>query len=319
MAVKVKTTPQDFFLNLLVFVALYASVVSFLVLIFAYFDALFPDRLEFYGNYAKEIITPSSILLVIFPVFVLTSWLWSKDLAGHPEKKENKFRKWLIYLTLFAATITIMVDLITLISSFYHGELTSRFVYKVLAVLLVAASIFSYYFLDLKSSARLKPKLSAWAASLVVLATLVGGFFLAGSPAQQRARRFDERRVNDLQNIQSQLLNYWIQKEQLPENLGELAKDQLSGFILPKDPEMNTDYPYKKLTVFSFQLCANFKTDRPNAEIESGRVERLSPKSEWNFVPKSNEQYRHGEVWNHGPGETCFERTIDPEIYKKPK
>lgn len=311
-SVKSKITPGDFFLSILVFGTLYASAVAFLALIFAYVNLTFPDKLGYYGNYAGEIITPSSILLVIFPVFILTSWLWSKDLASHPEKREIKFRKWLIYLTLFAAAITIMVDLITLIASFYHGELTSRFVYKVLAVLLVAAGAFSYYFLDLKRSVRLKPTLSAWVASMVVLAALIGGFFLVGSPAQQRARRFDERRVNDLQTIQMQLVNYWMQKEELPESLQVLENKQLSGFVLPKDPETGVDYIYKKLTVFSFEICANFKTDSKTGPY--GYKSKLAyPPTRPVFFPEDSLM----QNWSHGLGETCFERTIDPELYKK--
>lgn len=313
---KVHITPRDFFMNLLVFAALYASVVSFLALIFAYINVLFPDKLGYfrsYGNYAAEIITPSSVLMVIFPVFILISWLLRKDLTKSPEKKELKFRKWLVYLTLFAAVVTIMVDLITLISSFYHGELTSRFVFKVLGVLLVAAGVFWYYFLDLRESSALKPKLSAWISSLIVLATLVAGFFVVGTPSQQRARRFDETRINNLQLIQNQLLNYWIQKEKLPEQINELTKDQLSGFALPVDPETGINYGYHKLTAFSFDLCADFKTDSKNYPEFPGE----NPPYPTPVLLRFSKDHP-SNTWTHGKGETCFERTIDPELYKKP-
>ena len=309
-------TPKDFFINLLVFAALYTSTVSFLALVFAYVNALFPDNLGYYFNYAGEIIVPSSVLAVIFPIFLLTSWFLGKDLAKNPDKKEIKFRKWLVYLTLFAAAVTVIVDLIILLSNFYQGELTSRFIFKVMAVLLVALGIFWYYFLDLRKSSVLKPKLWMEIASLLVLAVLAGGFFIVGTPAQQRAKRFDERRVNDLQNIQSQLLNYWMQKEELPEELNVLAQDKLAGFILPRDPETNLNYPYHKLTAFSFEICADFK--RPSADIEPQRVERLSSSLKRDLLPKSQGNFGSGTNWTHGKGETCFERTIDPEIYKKP-
>jgi len=310
-----KITPRDFFMNLLVFVTLYASVISFLALIFAYVNVIFPDNLNYYGNYFAEIITPSSVLIIIFPLFILTSWLLSRDFAHDSQKKELKFRKWLIYLTLFAAAITIIVDLISLVSSFYHGELTSRFIFKVLAVLLVALGVFWYYFLDLKKSTVLKPKFLIWLVSLIVLSALAGGFFIVGTPAEQRAKRFDERKINDLQNIQSQLLNYWMQKEELPEELATLTRDQLSGFTLPQDLETNLPYPYRKLTVFSFELCANFKTDSKDyPDFPSYRK---------GFIPAPVKMIP-GEMsmmgnWAHEKGETCFERTIDPELYKKTK
>lgn len=313
---KVQITPRDFFMHLLVFGTLYASVVSFLALIFVYINIKFPDNLEygrFYGNYSSGIITPSSILIVIFPVFLLTSWLLGKDFTNNPEKKEMKFRKWLTYLTLFAAAVTIIVDLISLISSFYNGELTNRFLFKVLAILFVAVTVFWYYFLDLRQASILKPKLSAWIAGIIVLAALAGGFFMVGSPAQQRARRFDQRRINDLQLIQNQLLNYWMQKEKLPEQINELAKDQLSGFTLPVDPETGENYRYHKLTAFSFDLCADFKTDSKNYPEFPGE----NPPYPMPVLLRFSKDHS-SNTWTHGRGETCFERTIDPELYKKP-
>ena len=315
MAIKSnKTTPRDFFMHLLVFAALYAGVVSFLALLFAYINALFPDNLGFYSNISTEIIGPSSVLIVIFPVFILLSWLLGKDLSLHPEKREMKFRKWLIYFTLFVASVTIIVDLISLVSSFYHGELTTRFLLKVMAILFVTAGVFWFYFWDLKRTGRAtnKPKAVAWISSVIVLAAIVSGFFIVGTPAEQRARRFDERRVSDLQTIQNQLVNYWIQKEELPEELGELAKDKLSGFILPIDPETGESYEYTKLTAFSFELCAVFRTESSNDNgMNYGfhKSELLTPRMM--LIP---DQFN---TWLHGPDSTCFERTIDPELYKK--
>lgn len=317
----IKTTPRDFFIHVLVFATLYASVVSFLALLFTYIDVSFPDRLGFYGEDVDQIIGPSSILIIIFPVFILASWILGKDLAGNPEKREMKFRKWLIYFTLFIAAVTIIVDLISLVSSFYHGELTVRFLFKVLTVLAVTAVVFWYYFWELKKIANLKtnkPTIAAWTASILVLATIVAGFFMVGTPAQQRAKRFDQQRINDLQTIQGQLLNYWIQKEILPEELMELTRDQLSGFILPQDPETGEDYEYGKLTIFSFELCAVFKT-KTNQESGSYYYDYDYPGYDQMMPVMPPAKGIKGQFfpWSHDQGRICFERTIDPELYKK--
>ena len=42
-------------------------------------------------------------------------------------------------------------------------------------------------------------------AAAVVLATLVAALWVMDSPAQQREKRLDARRVNDLQQIESQV------------------------------------------------------------------------------------------------------------------
>ncbi|MEK7154091.1 MAG: hypothetical protein AAB792_00850, partial [Patescibacteria group bacterium] len=43
-----KSLPKDVFINLLSVAALYASIVSFIALIFQYVNVLFPDPLNFY-------------------------------------------------------------------------------------------------------------------------------------------------------------------------------------------------------------------------------------------------------------------------------
>ena len=66
------------------------------------------------------------------------------------------------------------------------------------------------------------PKILAWTLSFVILASIIVGFFIIGMPAVQRDRRFDEQRIENLQMLQSQIVNYWTQKEVLPQNLGGL-------------------------------------------------------------------------------------------------
>ena len=143
MPVKSKASPKDVFMHLLSIVTLYVSVVSFIALLFQYVNVLFPDQLNFYYTSALNTIRQSTAsLVVVFPVYILVSWLLGRDFAREPGKREIKIRKWLLYLTLFIATITIIVDLVTLVYNFLSGELTVRFLLKVMAVLIVAAAVF---------------------------------------------------------------------------------------------------------------------------------------------------------------------------------
>jgi len=303
----VKMTPRDFFMHLLGFFALYVSVISFLTLLFQYINALFPDKLDFYyTGILNTIRWSTSALLVVFAVYLLINWLLEKDFSRNPVKRDLKFRKWLTYFTLFIAAITIVVDLITLIYNFYSGELSTRFFLKVLIVLLVAAGIFSYYFWDLKRAADKKyrlPKISAWLAAVIVLASIVGGFFIVGSPNVQRQRRFDDQRIGDLQTIQNEIINYWQQKEKLPENLADL-KNSISGFNPPLDPDTNSAYTYRVSLPLTFELCADFKTVSLNSGSEMAKSR-----------PEMYYQQPYSQNWDHGTGPVCFSRTIDPELY----
>ncbi len=146
-----KSGPKDVFMHLMVFVALYVSVVSFITLLFQYINYWQPDPLTFYQESVMNSIRWSaSVLFVMFPVYLVVSWLINKDSAVDADKKNLKVRKWLTYLTLFASALTVIIDIITLLYNFLGGDLTLSFFLKILVVLLVAAAVFGYYLWDLK-------------------------------------------------------------------------------------------------------------------------------------------------------------------------
>lgn len=145
---------------------------------------------------------------------------------------------------------------------------------------------------------------------LLVALAVVGGFFIVGSPQEERLRRFDQRRVNDLQVIQSQIINYWTKKSQLPENLVALT-DDISGFVTPIDPETGEEYLYeiKDTNNLTFSLCANFA--RPSfGSLNDPYLREKYPVS-FNVIYEQN--------WQHDAGLVCFERTIDKDFYKPEK
>jgi hypothetical protein len=302
-----KTLPRDVFLYLLQIITLAAISVAFGVLIYQYINIKFPDVLT-EGYYLSRssiysaIRTSMATLIVVFPVFAWVSWFLKKDINKNPEKKDLKIRRWLLYLTLFIAALIIIGDLIALLMNFLNGELTLRFMLKVVTVLFIAGSIFVHYFSELRE------KSFSWMANfdkfviVLVIAAIISGFWIAGSPQEQRAIRMDERRINDLSTIQYQIINYWQSKQRLPVNLSEL-QDDISGFIVPKDPETGTDYGYRVTTPpYSFELCADFTA--ANDDLY-GRKD-----------PSVAMHIGGGESnWGHGEGRTCFERTIDPDLY----
>jgi len=320
---KIKTTPKDFFVFIGAMVALYASAASLINLLFEIINASFPDALHFsYDNFSSGMRWSIASLIIVFPVYIFLSRFINKDLAANFLKKNLGVRKWLTYLTLFVAGVAIITDLIMLINTFLGGEITARFAFKILAVLIVAGTVFTYYLYDLKRDVGQKSskmKLLAWAVSFAVLASIVGGFFIMGSPFTLRMKRFDERRVNDLQNIQYQIVNFYQRKGVLPDNLNEL-KDPIAGFILPRDPNPASFvgynpgvYGYIKVSDLSFKLCANFSlaSDR---QIDSKYITRSAPV----FLGDS---YLN-ENWQHQKGAVCFDRKIDKDLYpvlKNPK
>ncbi|MHB9019456.1 MAG: DUF5671 domain-containing protein [Minisyncoccota bacterium] len=300
-----KNSPKDFFLHLLAIIALYMSAASLMTLLFQYINVLFPDPLAYasYISITGFIRYAMATLIIIFPVYIFVSRMLNGEYAAIPEKREYKLRKWLVYFTLFVAGITIITDLVVLIYNFLGGDLTSRFALKILVVLLVAGVIFWYYQKDLKNVISQKQvKSLAYGVSLFILASIIAGFFTAGSPTKARLYNFDERKVGDLQSIQYELMNTWQRKEALPNSLSDL-NNSISGFKVPVDPQTAKAYEYTVKDKMVFELCADFNLPTNYGIV--GRSVSTYPMGAYN------------ENWNHEAGRQCFERTIDPALYPK--
>ncbi len=308
-----KASPKDVFIHLLMVGTLYAIAVSFIALLWQYVNRFFADALEApYGDYGmfNAIRWSLSSVVILFPVFLWTMRFLERDMRSNPEKRGLAIRKWLLHLTLFVAGITIIVDLITLLYNYLGGELSARFFLKIVVVLFVAVAIFTYYIWELRREDSLLPKKMrylAWVIIGVVVAVSVGGFFIAGSPQSERMRRFDERRTGDLQSLQYQIIDYWQRKEKLPEAPSDLKND-ISGFSAPVDPETQVPYVYRKTENLSFELCGVFSLD-----ASTSNANPRYPKAVPVYGPYGEAGMQN---WEHGVGEKCFSRTIDPDLYK---
>lgn len=144
---------REAFLYLVLFLTLYITAFSFGSLLFALVERAIPDVLE--GTYAytsslSTIRNSTASLIIAFPIFVTLSRVIEKGLARDPQKRASKVRKWLTYITLFVAAVSIIIDLIVLVSSLLSGELGIRFLLKVGIVLLIAGTAFGYYLWDLR-------------------------------------------------------------------------------------------------------------------------------------------------------------------------
>ncbi len=307
-----KNLPRDVFLYLLSIITLIASAISFGVLVFQYINIYFPDILNNYyvpaSSYFSTIRQALATLIVIFPVYFFVLRFLTKDVAENPEKRELKIRKWLLYFTVFVSALVIIGDLVALINTYLNGDLTSQFILKILTILFIAGSIFSHYFYELRTKVKKGSDwmdILRWVVVAVVILSIGFGFYVAGSPANQRMVRFDETRVGDLSSLQSQIINYWQKKNSLPQNLDQLVNDIL-GIVIPKDPKTGSLYEYRVLGNLKFELCATFETSTSGQNAVG---------------PKSAPVAYAGAVgdmqtWQHNAERTCFQRTIDPALFK---
>lgn len=317
-----------FFLCLGVLISLITSVVSFLHLVFETLNKRFPDVLNSsyqygYSSYEYESIRNSlASLIIFFPVFLIISYFWNKFGNKVLGSIDEIIKKWVIYIILFISSLVAIIDLVTLVRYFISGEITSRFIYKVLTTLIVAILVGTYYIYLLRGKDNpTSSKVGIIIASIGAIFVIVSIFYsfsIMGSPAKQRLLRLDDRRVTDLQNIQYQVINFWQQKEQLPKDLNELV-NPTAGTSLPVPPlfEKGELYEYKTTSPLSFELCATFDLPIPSGWKEYGGKPSPYVGFEGRDVASTYPAPFGGvnESWSHEAGRTCFARTIDKDIY----
>ena len=335
-----KLSISFFFLCLGVLISLITSVVSFLNLVFSTLDKRFPDVLNAtyqygYANYNYETMRIAlATLIIFFPIFLIVFHFWKKFTKKEIGHVDQVLKKWLVYVVLFLSTLVILIDLVTLVKYFVSGEITSRFIYKVLATFVTAIIIGKYFYIsefwlaDKKLFNKINIKklntiINPIAGSVLVILAVVWSFTVMGSPMKQRLLRLDEKRISDLQSIQYQVINYWQQKEKLPASFAELA-NPISGYSIPVEPEFEKgkkyEYIIKDADKLTFELCADFSLPMPKGwqESQAYRAEGVAvPMETTTDVAVSTYPIVGGanESWDHGTGRTCFERTIDKDLY----
>ena len=144
---------REAFTYLLVFATLYTVAFNLGRLAFLFINIAFPDP----ATSASEAYIADSVrwsiasLIVALPVFLFMSRAANRAVQHDPTVRMSPVRRWLTYLTLFIAACVLIGDFISLVYNALGGELTARFILKVLTVGLIAGAVFWYYLSDLRS------------------------------------------------------------------------------------------------------------------------------------------------------------------------
>lgn len=290
---------REAFLHLLSFAALYTLVISSILLYIQYINRLFPDTTERLWSATagfSEIRMGIAAMIVAFPLLIWVSKIIHRDIALHPQKAWSAIRRWLTYLTLFIAAATLMIDVITLVFSLLEGELSMRFLLKVLTVFIIAGATFLYYFLSLKAQVSAMKALSKKFlsfATLIVAIAIVWGVFIVGSPVTGRQYRFDETRLRDLKHVHNEVYSIVyddsapkdpnvtpLPVKPLPESLEDVLSQAQYRHPNIIDPETGYQYEYRVLDKYTFELCTEFSFQRFEA---------------------------YDIAWNHPAGRHCFQ------------
>jgi hypothetical protein len=136
-------------------------------------------------------------------------------------------------------------------------------------------------------NAAARARLAGTVVTVAVVAAVVAGIYLLGSPSEERSRRLDERRVQDLSGIAQAIDLYWTRESRLPGSLEQLRSDTGAN-ITVADPSTSAPYDYRPLEDGKYELCASFDRD-------SGDSNRFD-----------------NGFWTHRAGRQCFQREAKP-------
>lgn len=305
---KPKSGAKDFFLHFGAMIALYVSVAALLSLLFSIINVAFPRTNTYYYG-SPSISFQVAELLVVVPIFFFLSWLVHRGYAADPEKKQSGVRRWITYITLFVTGAVVAGDLVYVLYLFLDGQdLTAGFLLKALSIFVILGGIFWYYLQDLRERVSGRGhKISAIIATVVVLASIVAGFAVIGSPKNQRLLRYDEQKVSALIDLQQRVTTYYQTKQALPDDLNDLANGLVYG-PLPQDPQGEV-YEYRKTGATTFELCASFNKPSPKNRVPANYYDP--------YINPSDSG--KGGIWEHGAGRHCFTRDVDPDFFPSPK
>jgi hypothetical protein len=123
--------------------------------------------------------------------------------------------------------------------------------------------------------------------AVVVTAAIVTGIYELGSPSEERARRLDERRVQDLSGIARAADVYWTRHMRLPASL-EALQTETGANITIADPDTGMIYEFRPLEGEKYELCAVFNGESRDSErgVDAG-------------------------FWSHRDGRQCFQRAAE--------
>ncbi|WP_037227653.1 DUF5671 domain-containing protein [Roseobacter sp. GAI101] len=138
---------RDFFVYTLTFGLLLAGAINLVLVLQALVDLAFAE--ENYGA-TRQIRWGVSVLIVTAPLYL---WLTLRErgrLAQDPALYRSAMRKWLTYIALLLAAMTLLGDLIATVFALLTGDLTGQFLIKALIVMIVAGGIFLFYVDDIR-------------------------------------------------------------------------------------------------------------------------------------------------------------------------
>jgi len=224
-------------------------------------------------------------IIISTPIYYFTTRQIHKNLFSGELDKESGVRKWLTYLILLVAFIVMISWLITTISKFLGGELTTKVILKAITVLVISGAVFAFYFYDIKREEILGKKdkivkIYFLASLALILAIFVAAWFFVESPTVTRNKKIDQVTINNFYQIDSSLNTYYYDNKKLPTDLDTLRQSfpyLTDNFV--SNAVNKEKYSYRVIGEKEYELCTIFQTSNKN-ELANG-VSYPYPDKSW--------------------------------------
>lgn len=322
------------FLFLVSFLSLGFMVFGILVSFFQAVNKFFPDSFKgrnFSSSYFDNDLMKFGLssLIVTIPIYYGVLFLLNKKLEKKEIEEDSLVRKGITYLAMVAFSAMAIGSLVALLYSYFDGELTTRFVFKVMAFLVVSLFFFGFYFWEIRRVEFSKNSFNKLFFSSLVLTSiaLILAFFVIDSPKTAREKRADGALIDNMREASRIVSNKYkgkdyftkdntqniLNKERIVlemtknknsseeiqkvlENLyGEMEVDVKE---LPKAEDIvgqiSKNVSYQPLEDSKYKLCGNFK----RTAKEDGAY------------PREN-----NEKWSHPKGNHCFVFDAEADEY----
>ncbi|MCC6348330.1 MAG: hypothetical protein IT347_01925 [Candidatus Eisenbacteria bacterium] len=292
---RLSLSAREAFMHLVMFATLYTFAYSAGAILFAIIAIHLPDAAAPFpfGQGLELLRAAIAACLTAFPIYLWTSWLVGRSLVREPEKRSSGVRRWLTYLTLFIAVLTLIGNFAGLLRNLLSGGLTTRIGLQSLVVFAIAGLVFGHYQMGLRrdesdgAAGPVRAGVLGHIGAIGTLAVLVAGLVQVGSPQQARVRSMDARRVQALVELANQVQVYADAHDALPASLDALPANPYAreAFL---DPRWRDQISYSVVDSATYQLVAKF--DTAEAFDENG-------------LPIAAE-------WRHGAGRVTFTRHV---------
>lgn len=266
---RLSLSAREAFMHLVMFATLYTFAYAAGAILFVLIARAFPDpATRPWEEAGLEMLRGSlAACVTAFPIYLWTAWLVGRSLVREPEKRSSGVRRWLTYLTLFVAVVTLIGNFAGVITSLLSGALTARVLLQSSVVFGIAGLVFGHYLLGLRrdeaegAAPPARTSVLGRVGAFGTVLVLVAGFASVGSPGHTRARTLDARRVQALTELSNRVQSHFDDHHELPAQLTELPDalrpyDRAGGL----DPATRQPYAYAVVDSLTYTLGATFES-----------------------------------------------------------